>query len=454
MPRKARLPSGLDAVLRGSSARILVIPVSAILGIISTRLIIEHFGQHAYAQYGLLVSIVSLLPFADLGVSAALMNAIGASDDPRSDPRVQRVLVTALRVLFGSMIAVIGLALILLGSGAWPDILGGGLIPHSGPVAATLCLILIAVGLPLGFGQRVLIGVGKNHLNVLLFGLQTPIVLLVLIGFVSFHVRAGSYLAVVPYAVLVLIAAFICVLAARYISPTVRSGIRDARHVRTVRGGGVLAVAWPTLVQMIALPVAMQTDRLLLSHLSSVQSLAQYNLAAQLFTPVWGVVNAGGVALWPIFAKARAEGDTTSTSPTRLSVGFGAAASVICLVLALLAPWLTTLASGGTVHLSVLLITAFAVFMVFQAVKFPLGMYMTDPRGLRFQAYMIVLLLPVNLGVSWVLAIHIGAAGPVIGSAISVVLCQVLANWMYVRRDLRARRAAAGELSVITDYAT
>ncbi|MCU1656116.1 MAG: polysaccharide biosynthesis protein, partial [Pseudonocardiales bacterium] len=50
-------------------------------------------------------------------------------------------------------------------------------------------------------------------------------------------------------------------------------------------------------------------------------------------------------------------------------------------------------------------------------------------------------LLPVNLGLSWYLAIHLGAVGPVIGSTVGVLLCQVLANWWYVRRDLRARSA-------------
>jgi hypothetical protein len=67
---------------------------------------------------------------------------------------------------------------------------------------------------------------------------------------------------------------------------------------------------------------------------------------------------------------------------------------------------------------------------------------MTDARGLRYQALMIVLLLPVNLGLSWYLAVQIGAAGPVIGSAVGVFCCQVVANWVYVRRDLRARAAA------------
>ena len=429
------------SILKGGAARLVVIPISALLGIVNTRLIIEHYGQSAYAQYGLLVNVISLLPFADLGVSAAVMNAMGASDDPRSDPKVHRVLVTALRVLFGSMLTLIGIALLLLGLGAWPSLLGAGLIPGSGPTVATLCLVAIGLGLPIGSGQRILIGVHKNHLNVLLLGLQTPVMLVLLLAITSTTRGDGSYLAVLPYAVTLLLSLTILALAAHYVRPMFGRSVRDAVRLRTVRGGGVLAVAWPTLLQMIALPIAMQTDRLILSHVASVASLAEYNLAATMFVPIWGVVNAGGVALWPIFAKARARGDT-SLSPTRLALGFGAAATVVTLVIASAAPWLAATASDHSVHLPTSLIVSFAIFMVLQALKFPLGMYMTDPRGLRYQAYMIILLLPVNLGLSLVLAERIGAAGPVIGSAVGVFFCQVLANWIWVRRDLSRRGTA------------
>lgn len=56
------------------------------------------------------------------------------------------------------------------------------------------------------------------------------------------------------------------------------------------------------LVQAIALPISMQSDRLVLSHVSTPSELARYNLGAQLFLPVWQVITASGTALWPVFA--------------------------------------------------------------------------------------------------------------------------------------------------------
>jgi hypothetical protein len=75
--------------------------------------------------------------------------------------------------------------------------------------------------------------------------------------------------------------------------------------------------------------------------------------------------------------------------------------------------------------------------MVCQATKYPLGMFMTDAPGLRYQAFMVVLMVPVNLGLSIVLARRFGAVGPVIGSAVGVFFFQVVANWAYVRHVLR-----------------
>jgi hypothetical protein len=159
-----------------------------------------------------------------------------------------------------------------------------------------------------------------------------------------------------------------------------------------------------------------------------------------MFTPVWQVVSAAGFALWPIFAKQRA--NRATASPLPISLGFGAAAAAVTTVIAFASPLLARLASGGELSLSPLLVLVFSVFMVFQALKYPLGMYMTDAPGLRFQAYMILAMVPVNIGLSYWLAGLLGAAGPVIGSLVGVALFQFLANLLYVRRHQRLAATA------------
>ena len=413
-----------------------MLPISAVLGIVCTRIIIDDFGKGAYVQYGLIVGLGSLLPFADLGMSAAVINAVGASRDPRTDSHVRDVLITSVRVLTGSaivLLVVTGAITLLHG---WGQLIGHGISTGSGATSSAVCMALLAVTMVFGFGDRVLTGLGKNHISIGLSAALTPIVLVVLLVSVRFGVDIGGYVAIVPYAVTFLIAVAACVIAGHRIAPTVGTALRAARHVRTVHGAKVFNIAWPMLLQMIALPIAMQTDRLVLSHVSNLQNVAEYNLASQMYTPVWGVVSSAGVALWPIFARNRATPTAEKLSPMRMSLAFAGFAAVVCLIISLASSWLAARASGGEIHLEVGLLASFSALMIVQAAKYPLGMYMTDVRGMRFQAVMIVLLMPVNLGLSIVLGRHLGAPGPVLGSVVGVIICQVLANVWYVHRDL------------------
>ena len=189
-----------------------------------------------------------------------------------------------------------------------------------------------------------------------------------------------------------------------------------------------------------ALPLGMQSDRLVLSHVAGVEQLATYNLAAQIFTPVWALVAASGMTLWPIFAKDRSTGG--SLNPFPIAASFGAGAMGASLLLAAATPWLTQLASGGRITVSWTVVAAFVALMTMQGLKFPLGMFMTDAHGLRFQAIMVCGMTPFNIALSLLLARQFGALGPVVGSALSVALFQVLANALYVRRRLRQNPGA------------
>lgn len=424
-------PAGVWAsVVRSAGARLLVLPISALLGIVITRLLIDRFGPAAYAQYGLLVALALLLPFADLGVSAGVMTVVAQSPNPGTDSHLRGVLVTTIRLLVGAAVVLIAAAVVITAVGGWPGLLGSGLLPGAG-AAAAWCLALIGVGVPVGLGQRILTGLGRNHISVLVLGLQTPLVLATLL-LMMWLGRGGQYLAVAAYGATAGLSMVLLLIADRAIRPTLRAALVGALRVGRVRGASVFATAWPMLVQMIAYPIAMQTDRVILSHVSDLTNLARYNLAAQIYLPVWAVIGTAGAALWPVFARQRVVGG--SHSPTRFAAWFAAAASAGCVLLSLAAPLLARVASGGRIHLPVLLLVMFSLLTVLQAAMYPFGMYLTDVAGLRFQALMMVVMVPLNVGLSWWLAIRAGAVGPVVGSVVGVGVCQLLGPWWWIRR--------------------
>ena len=437
--RSAERRGLIKSVGGSAAARMLVLPISAVLGIFVTRLIIDNYGQASYAQYMLLVGIVTLIPFADLGISASIMNAVAGANDPRTDGRLRGTLVTAMRILAGSASTLILISVILTVSGSWEALLGEGLMQPSGNLAAGLCLVVLALAMLVGYGQRILIGLGLNFLSVLVGGLQTPIVLTVLFVAVRLQLDIGPYVAVVSYGTLVVTGAIMLTLANRRVRPILGEAFRSAWRVRSVNGERVFDTAWPMLIQMIALPLAMQSNRLILSHVATVDELATYSLASQMFNPIFSVSVAASMALWPVFAKARSRNED-HVSPRRLSVMFGALGTVAVTAMSLASGTLASFASGGTIEIPVGLLVAFSVLMVAQTAKSPLGMYMTDAKGLRFQAYMAMLMLPVNVGISILLAKQYGAAGPVVGSIVGVLFFQLVANWWYVARTQRRSR--------------
>lgn len=430
------------SVARSAGVQVVVLGIGTVFGILNTRLVVGHFGKAAFAQFGLLIAIESLLPFADLGMSAAIINAIGGSESPRTDQAVQDTLVTSIRVLSCSGAVIVSVAAILSGLGLWTTVLGDGLIEHAGPIAAATCLALIGLALPVGFGDRTLTGLGKNHIMIAIGGLQPPLVFVTLL--IVSHTRsssAGGYLPIIPYLVKFFLAIAAVITAARLITPQIGRAIRAAPKIRTVKGGKVFHMAWPMLIQAIALPIAMQSDRIVLSHMSDASNLAIYNLTAQMFTPIVRVVAVSSAALWPIFARARAKKDVGSQSPLPIAGGFAIAATAACIGISLISPWLARVASDGKITISTSMLLAFSSFIICQAIQYPLGTFLTDAAGLRYQAFLLVLMVPFNLVVSIMLTKRYGAVGPVIGSALAALFFQALGNLVYAQRRIIASRA-------------
>lgn len=432
----------------GSTAglKVLVMGVGGVLGMVNTKLILSHFGKPAYAQYGLLASLPSLLPFASLGMAAVVMNAVAEADDPRDDAGMNRTLTTALRYLVVSALVIIAIGLVPTLLGAWPTLLGKGLLPGGG-MTTFWCLAVFAVTLPMTIFPRMVIALGRPQAQVLSQIVVAPFMLASISFLALTHLPAGNAIAVLTYVANALSAAICMVLAWRLVGPRFRTILTDVPRTRAVPNADIMGLAWPQLLQMMALPLAMQTDRLLLSHLTDDDALAQYNMASQFFQMVVQTITAAGVSLWPLYAKARNEGRIMKPwKTTWIFTGIGVAAGG---ALALVIPFVSRWLSDGQIHLSWWLIGGFVAYVASQAANYPLGMYMTDEKGLKFQVLPIVIMVPINLAISWWLTLRIGAGGPILGSAISAFLCQVVTNVYYIRRDIAEREDLAAQPVVI-----
>lgn len=424
-------------------AKVVVLGFSGAIAVVTTHIILSRYGVAAYAQYGLLASLSALLPFSDLGMSVVVLNVVSTSSDPRHDPQVRARLTSVLRVLLASafLLTLSGGAVQWLGW--WPALLGSGLDPNRGGVVALTCLVVFTATMPFGVGQRILIGLGRNHIQVLLSGLAAPLILLMALGLTHVGGPAKDFVATLPYVAIMAVAIVTFTLAWRALAPALGSAVGDVLRWRAVPSTPVMNLAWPSLVQLVAVPLSLQSDRVLLSHFGGTVELATYGLAAQLFGLVLQTINTAGISLWPIFARARSKRQILA--PYMASAAFAAAAAVVAGVLAVLLPWIVPVISDGRVRLPWSLVAAFLLYVCVHAAKYPLGMYMNDRAGLRFQVLPIVLMLPANVGLSVLLIPRYGASGTIFASAVTVAIFQLATSVWYVRRDLARRRAQANE---------
>ena len=450
VPRRSPLRRLGGAFRRGSSsgaswssvgttavAKVVVMGVSGLFGLVNTSLIIRHFGVDAFAQYGLLATFPTLMPFTDLGIGAVILNTVAGSTDPAHDSTVRRTITTAVRVLLGSALVISTVGIVIMLLGAWPWLLGDKLM-EGGGLTATVCLIIYAAALPLSVGQRVIIGLGRSTTQVISQGVVSPAMSCFLLLAIVTGLGRGNAVSIYSYIANALVSVICIVVAWRATRPLFKGALRDVPRVRSVRGVRIVNTAGPQLLQSLAIPIAFQTDRLLLSHLGQSQALAEYNLANNLFNMLTQTVMAAGVAMWPMFARARA--DKRIESPFKPAIVFSGGGFLLALALVAVTPWAARVMSHGKIVLPAALVWAFAAYVAVEAGKQPLGMYMTDPRGLQFQVVPVLVLVPMNLAISWALIGRYDAAGPILGSVISVILCQIIPYAWWVRRDVARRR--------------
>ena len=383
------------------------------------------------------------MPFTDLGIGAVILNVVAGSTDPAHDSTLRRTLTTAIRVLLASTVVICTTGVVIQLLGAWPTLLGARLMDGGG-ATATICLIIYSLALPLSVGQRIVVGLGRSATQVISSGVVSPAMTTLLLLAILARLDSGNAVSIYSYLANTLVSLICIVVAWRATGPLLREAARDVPRLREAPGVKVINTAGPQLLQSLVLPIAFQTDRILLSHLGASDALAQYNLASTLFNLLTQTVVAAGVAMWPVFARARSAGQITS--PFRPAGIFASAGTAMALAMGLLAPWAAGILSDGAIHLPLLLIVSFAASVIVEAAKYPLGMYMTDPRGLRFQVVPVLVLVPVNFALSWALIAPFGPAGPVLGSVISVVVCQFIPYVWWVRRDLERRRRLAAEV--------
>jgi O-antigen/teichoic acid export membrane protein len=403
---------------RSFIVRAATLPMATVAGLLAARVTVSMLGVDGYALYALVVGLAALIPISDLGVGAAVTDAVARRHELGPDG-VQRVLRTSMRVLIVASLILSITAWTLATLGSWAPLLG---VPPAREVevAVATSLTVFAAGLPLGLSRRVLLGAERNDIAIAFDGGSGVLTLLIILLAASTHAPLWAYVAA-PSAGLVLASAAAWPMASSASDIPLGETVRSAL-VRGRPGGRIAHLAGPMLVITAAVPIAYQSDRLLLSHLSNLGQVAIYALAAQMYAALFAMVGAAGLSLWPVFARRRALDPLARHELIKLVIVFAVVGLILAVLLVAAGPSVAQFVSKGEIEVGRGVLAAFGALLVVHAAWFPTGMLLTDRAGLRFQAVILVIMMILNLGVSAVLAHFIGAAGPVIGSVGTLVV--------------------------------
>jgi O-antigen/teichoic acid export membrane protein len=416
-------------------ARTMTMVVSLVCGVLTTRLALGTAGVDYYAIYTVLIGIPALLAFTDLGSGAVLVNSIAENDDYRRNPTVRGQLRTVWRIMLSFAVVTMLVNTLLLVTGGWAFVLGTpGDLPGA-PLAAFVAMTIYCLAVPLGVWTRILLGLRRNHIVILLQGLISPLTLLsvwlmLTIGteVVYPFLVTGSYFATALVGLLGLL------VTARATAPLLPSAARHILSPRRHPGLPVMDIGWPMLAQLLSPPIAVSTQRLVLAQWGTTQEVAEYGVAGQVFFALQGLALAAGVALWPLYAQRRARG-TLTRGPALQSLIFGSAVLVATVAIWLIGPWLFEFITDGTLTVSTGTILSFGLMITCIATVYPLGMFLMDKPGLRFQVAPTLIMAFSSLGLSIILTPLLGTPGPMLANSIAIIVCQIIPFAIYIARN-------------------
>jgi O-antigen/teichoic acid export membrane protein len=422
----------LGSLVGGGLTRAVLLPVTGIAALLVGHIEIAAVGPDRFGVLTLLIAITLLFPFADFGIGAAVTNAVARRDTSR---RHERLIGSSTQLLCLAAVAVVAIGGIASAARAWARITG----VKTAELPALdrdmfIVIALFAIGLPLGLGGRILLGLDRYPVFVLIQG-AIPLTTLVLVaGFRNSTDMTPFLLA--PFIAQDIASLVALIVALRMLRMGLRSVWPDFGTVELADYREIGRSAVPMLIITLALPVALQTDRLVLSHVASRHALADYAIVSLLYIPTWSIVSTAGMSLWPRFAAGSSVSRTGPLSYPRAFRLFALTGAVCAVALVLLGPVVTRIWAGTTGG-SLLLWGVFGALLIVQAGHLPGAMYLTRPAGLRFQAACVTVMCVANLPLSIVLAKAWGSVGPPLASAATILAFQLVPARRWILRGRR-----------------
>jgi len=407
-----------------------------VASLITVPLTYRYLGPERYGLWMVLVSIISAMAFADLGIGNGLLNAIAEAYGKDDRVLARRYFTSAFVLLLG-----VAVALALGAAIAYPYIPWMRLLNvNSAAVAAegTRALLVLfgwfVVSIPLGSAMRAQMGLQRGYVSQTVNGFGSIVTLLALLAVI--HLQGSLPWLVFGSTVGPIAAALVNAAVLFYQHPWLMPSWKAYSSGAAWR---ILRMGLMFFVLQCSVVAAYTSDNIVISQIMGTSAVAAYAVPQKLFAFISLVVSIGLVPLWPAYGEAIARGDVRWIRKTFMGSIWIILAFTIpsSLLLALGGPWILRTFFGKALHASALLLAVLAMWAVIEAVSTAVGVLLNGLGILRIQMLIAPLASAINLSLSIYLTRRLGVCGVCLGSLIAQSGLTLPFYWVLIRRRFR-----------------
>jgi O-antigen/teichoic acid export membrane protein len=416
--------------------------ISVIASLISIPLTLRYLGAERYGLWMVLLSYISLMGFADLGIGNGIVNAI--SEAHGKDDRA-----LAAEYVSSGFFLMLGIAGILAIAGGvaypflpWSRIFNvhSSLVSTEGTRAFLILFSWFVINMPLGVVTRVQAALQQGYWSQMISASGNVVSLIGLLLAMKLH---GN------------LAWLVCTSTFGVMFATVLNGwvlfwrhpwlIPSASSYRRIAARKIFSLGILFFVLQVSIAVGYSSDNIVIAQILGASAVALYAIPQKLFGYVSQLVLIGLTPLWPAYGEAMARGDVAWVRKTLFrSIALVTTVSIgMSTILVLCGAKIVSLWAGPNIRPSLLLLSALAASVVASSVSNSFSIFLNGLSIMRFQAICATVGSSANIVLSIYLTRRIGIPGVVIGSVVSQVVCGVIPACWYVTRHLRKRLACS-----------
>lgn len=436
-----KIPPFISSVFKAGGARAVALASSLIFTAIASKIVFQTYGATAFGIVTFISSIQFLIPFADLGLGAVIMNHVAEANRRQNIQGSFKAIFRSLKIqiCFASVIAILVLVAFFF-IGPEVDFADAGNIPT---ISLLISALIILANVPMTFGNRVLIGLNRTHTAIFIQACAPPLVLGAVVTCSMLGLNAAYLYPIWPLSTLIASATIVRIALKRLDLGVLSLASGFLRAQFRSKEDPIWGTALSMLVISTASPLTYNSDRVILGVTAVPQSLATYSIGAQIFSPLISLITSAATPLWSQFGHGRGAGKMLVRATAVFGV-IGLGASGLLFLATPIYSWFVT---GSPSYVPIEVQGTFAIFLIVNSLTLPSMMRLNSGAGIRFQAAVASLACFVGLPLSIWAAYTLGTSGPALASAVVMASIQLVPMiiWQFRRTKFEGKEEVAND---------